>query len=499
MSASDRDDFTGRRIGHYAVERCLGKGGMGAVYLARDLTLERPAAIKLLLNSITHQPGIVERFQREAKAAAGLAHPNIVQVYGVGFEEDPPYIAMEFVDGTPLDAFLRQRGPVPWQQALNIVGQISAALDCAHQKGIVHRDIKPANILIDKQGRARVTDFGIAKVAQAETQLTATGTFVGTPQYMSPEHCGRGAVGPQSDLFSLGVTAYELLSGRLPFGGDTPASLVFQITHDTPEPLASHVPGIPASVNLLIERLLAKDLSTRYQSAQELLADIRRVLAGEPLMAVAATTPLGTPESSPRGLTQVPPQPGGLGLSRRRLAIVAGVLAAVLAIAVGGWAMKSRKKPLDASQAPVAISNEEASEEFPIIDEVFAVNDVDRDGILHGTEIPRQLRRMATRADTDGDGGLSREEMEQARERWEESVTVPGNTPDSRRFTQSDPDPASLMRRFDTDKNQRLKPSELPESMRPRLREADTNKDGEVTMDELRASAAQAAASGPGR
>lgn len=499
MSGIDRDDFAGEQVGHYAIERCLGKGGMGAVYLARDLTLDRPAAIKLLLHSIAHQPGVLERFQREAKAAAGLAHPNIVQVYGVGFDDDPPYIAMEYVEGSSLEAIMRQRGPMPWQQALNIVGQVGVALDCAHQKGIVHRDIKPANILIDKQGRARVTDFGIAKVAQAETQLTATGTFVGTPQYMSPEHCGRGAIGPQSDLFSLGVTAYELLSGRLPFVGDTPASLVFQIAHDTPEPLASHVPGIPASVNLLIERLLAKDLSTRYQSAQELLADIRRVLAGEPLMAVASTTPLRTPESSPRGLTHVPPQPGGFRLSRRRLAIVAGALAAVLAIAVGGWAMKPRKKPLDASQTPVTISNEEASEEFPIIDEVFAVNDLDRDGVLLGPEIPRQLRRMATRADTDGDGGLSREEMEHARERWEESVTVPGNTPDSRRFTQGDPDPAALMRRFDADMNQRLTPSELPESMRPRLRDADTNKDGEVTMDELRASATQATASGPGR
>lgn len=476
MSESNQSDFVGRRIEHYAVERCLGKGGMGAVYLARDLTLDRPAALKLLLHTIAHQPGVLERFQREAKAAASLAHPNIVQVYGVGFNVDPPYIAMEYVDGTSLDTIMRQRGPMPWQQALHIVGQVGAALDCAHRKGIVHRDIKPANIILDQQGRARVTDFGIAKVAQAETQLTATGTFIGTPQYMSPEHCGLGAIGPQSDLFSLGVTAYELLSGRLPFGGDTPASLVFQITHDTPEPLTSQMPGIPPSVNLLIERLLAKDLHARYQNAPDLIADVRRVLAGEPIVTEAATTPVSAAGS--------PSKP------HRRL-IVGGMLAATLMLAAAGWTVKSRKAERTTPAAPVAASQDEAIIEFPLIDEVFNANDVDKNDILFGSEIPRQLRRMTTHADSDGDGGISRAEMEQARERWAESVMTRDSTAGPWRAPQGEADPARLMRRFDADKNQRLTPSELPESMRPRLLEADENHDGAVTMEEMRRSAAE--------
>ncbi len=241
MAERDPNDLSGQQVDHYAIRRCLGKGGMGAVYLAQDVTLDRPAAIKVLLQMLAGQPGILERFEREAKAAAKLSHPNIVQIYGVRLDNTLPYIAMEYVDGTPLDDLLRQGGAMRWDEALRIVQQVAAALDCAHGHGIVHRDIKPANILVDHQGRVRVTDFGVAKVTQAATQLTADGTFIGTPQYMSPEQCGVGEVGPRSDLFSLGVTVYELLTGRTPFQGDTPASLIFKITKDAPEPLTRYV------------------------------------------------------------------------------------------------------------------------------------------------------------------------------------------------------------------------------------------------------------------
>lgn len=486
MAETDRDDLTGQQVGHYTIRRRLGKGGMGAVYLARDLTLDRPAAIKVLLEALVDQPGVLERFQREAKAAAQLNHPNIVQVYGVSLDDELPYIAMEYVDGTSLETWLESRGPMPWDRAMNVVAQVAAALDCAHGHGIVHRDIKPANILLDKQGRVRVTDFGIAKVVQAATQLTVDGTFIGTPQYMSPEQCGTGEVGPQSDLFSLGVTAYELLSGRVPFQGDTPASLIFKITSDSPEPLSNHTAGISPSVESLVSRLMAKEPVDRYQSAKEVLADLTRIRAGEDVMALAKTTPVGSRTGA--GVGEPPSRtPAPTGASRvKRRGLLFGISAALIAIVAGGavfgYARASRR-----DSPPMAGKRPPMDDKTPLLDELFDTNDVNGDGVLSGEELPRRLRRILILADTDGDAGVTRAEMEQARDKITE-VLGEGEPFGLRRPPNATADPMALMRRYDQNQDQRLTVREVPEFMRPRLMEADANRDGDVTVEELRKS-----------
>ena len=495
MAETDKDDLTGQQVGHYTISRRLGKGGMGAVYLAQDLTLDRPAAIKVLLAALVDQPGVLERFQREARAAAQLNHPNIVQVYGVSLDEALPYIAMEFVDGMSLETWLQRRQSMPWDRALDIVAQVAAALDCAHEHGIVHRDIKPANILLDKQGRVRVTDFGIAKVVQAATQLTVDGTFIGTPQYMSPEQCGIGEVGPQSDLFSLGVTTYELLSGRVPFQGDTPASLIFKITSDSPEPLSNHVAGISPGIEALVSRLIAKDPVERYPCAKEVLVDIDRIRAGEDVVALAKTTPLGSGTGT--GGRGTPPQtspPWGASVVRRR-GLILGTGAVLIALVIGGavfgYARSSRRDtpPMAEKRAPMEVDS-------PLLDEFFATNDANGDGVLSASEIPRQRRRSAVLADSNGDGELTRQEMEQARDKL---VDILGEDEpiNPRRVSPSGADPMALMRRYDQNKDQRLTAREVPEFIRPRLVEADSNRDGEVTVDELRKSAQDAR--GPSR
>ena len=276
MSGSMRPNLEGHNLGIYKLERRLGRGGMGEVYLARDTQLDRPVAIKLLLAAHADNEMLVQRFQREARAVARLSHPNIVQIFSVGEEDGLPYLVMEYIQGVSLQEMMRGVERLPWSRVVSICGQVASALDCAHANGIVHRDIKPANILIDKQGRVRVTDFGIAKLAESQTQLTSDGMILGTPQYMSPEQCGSGAVTPSSDLFSLGVMAFEMLSGILPFRAETPAGLIRKIVMDPPPPLQDLVSDLPEEAYSIVGRLLAKDPAERYQSAVEVMLDLKR-------------------------------------------------------------------------------------------------------------------------------------------------------------------------------------------------------------------------------
>lgn len=271
------DSMLGRNLGAYRIERRLGRGGMGEVYLARDTALDRPVAVKFLLASHAQLEVIVRRFQREARAAARINHPNIVHVHAVGEDDGRPYIVMEYVDGAPLDAMLRQHERFTWQRALSIGGQVASALECAHAAGIVHRDIKPANILVDRYGRVHVSDFGVAKLAETGTQLTSDGMFIGTPQYMSPEQCGVGTVGPQSDLFSLGATVYEMIAGTVPFRAETPAALIRKITLEGAPPLQDMAPEVPGPVCAVVDRMLARDPAERYGNATELLQDLHRL------------------------------------------------------------------------------------------------------------------------------------------------------------------------------------------------------------------------------
>lgn len=269
----------GVTVGNYAVRALIGRGAVGTVYLAKDCILGRQVALKVLLGSLAHNPEQVRRFQLEAQAAAPLQHHNIVALYEAGIWQGIPFIAMEYVDGEALDHFLARKGLLPWQSALHIAEQVALALNCAHGAGIVHRDVKPGNILLDQQGRVRLTDFGIARVQQQEAGMPVLADFLGTPQYMSPEQCAGEPVTAQGDLFSLGVMLYEMIAGRRPFDGRTPAALIRSITSETPLRLSQVLPGVPDDVCRLVAHLLQKSPAERPQGAAAVVARIQQLQA----------------------------------------------------------------------------------------------------------------------------------------------------------------------------------------------------------------------------
>lgn len=267
----------GATLGGYEVETLIGRGAMGSVYLAHDVKLKRPVALKVLLGSLARTPSVVKQFHLEAQAAAPLRHPGIVRVYSAGVEAGTPYIAMEFVDGEPLDRFLRRKGKIRWQRAFHIAGQMALALECAHESGVVHRDVKPSNIMLDRNGGVRLTDFGIANIHSDDPETAWDSSFVGTPQYMSPEQCTGGKVGPASDIFSLGVTLYQMISGELPFRGESSMGLIKSICTDDPPRLNKAVFGVPDDVARLVAFLMEKDLEKRPSSGRVIHSLIARL------------------------------------------------------------------------------------------------------------------------------------------------------------------------------------------------------------------------------
>jgi predicted Ser/Thr protein kinase len=269
---SGHASLLGTAFGGYEVQALIGRGAMGSVYLARDTALNRPVALKVLLGSLARNPAMVRSFHREAQAAAPLRHPNIVRVYAAGIEAGTPFIAMEYVPGETLDRFLRRKGQVAWQTALYIGGQVAEALTCAHRAGIIHRDVKPANILLDRSGRVRLTDFGIANAATHETQ-----GVIGTPQYMSPEQVRGVQLTPSTDLFSLGVILYQMMAGKPPFEAITPIALINRITTEEPVRLNRLRSDIPDDVARIVALLLEKRPENRPASAQDLAAALGRL------------------------------------------------------------------------------------------------------------------------------------------------------------------------------------------------------------------------------
>jgi serine/threonine-protein kinase len=254
----------------YAVERQLGRGGMGAVFLARDLRLDRPVAIKVLPPELAVRPELRERFLRETRTAASFSHPNIVPVHAVGAREHLLYFVMGFVEGESLAERIRRAGPLSGHDATRLLQEVAWALSYAHGRGIVHRDIKPDNILIERAtGRALVTDFGIAR-SNAGSALTSVGDVVGTPQFMSPEQASGDTVDGRSDLYSLGVVGYCAVTGHVPFNADsTPAILAMHITRAAP-PVATERPDLPPALSAAIDRCLAKRPEDRFQSGEAL-------------------------------------------------------------------------------------------------------------------------------------------------------------------------------------------------------------------------------------
>jgi predicted Ser/Thr protein kinase len=348
----------------YLIVRKLGEGGMGQVYLAEHVRMKRKSAVKVLHAGMVHDPDAIMRFNREAENASQIAHPNVAAIYDFGETSDGLiYLAMEFVDGEPLTKILEREGALPPQRAARIVEQVASALEAAHEGGIVHRDLKPDNIMITR-GRdggdvVKVVDFGIAKAMQADEQnVTKTGLAIGTPEYMSPEQLGGGVLDARTDIYSLGLVAFNLLTGNLPFPTVTSReALVVRLT-DRPRKLAEVRPDVswPAQLQGVLDRALSQELAARYQKVSDLGQELTRAVEGMPAIgggsrAGAVTMPvtIKTPRIASTAITRRAPK-------SRLLPYLAGVTV-LAAIAAGAlWRMSlpalTPSSPVAAAPAP---------------------------------------------------------------------------------------------------------------------------------------------------
>ena len=374
--------------GEYEIERELGRGGMAAVYLARDVALNRKVAIKTMLPELVSRPGMVQRFKREAQMAAGLSHPHIIQIHSVRETPRLVYFVMKFIEGRSVDSILSERGALDLETTRLIMQQAGSALSFAHHRGVVHRDVKPANVMIDENGWAVMTDFGIAKVDDAQN-LTATGTAIGTPHYMSPEQFHNKPVTGASDQYALAIVAYEMLTAKKPFDGGTVAEIITKHLFSPPPDIRQDRADVPATVAETLTRMLAKEPADRFPDLDAAVAafgppshshldvvraqlmavarsgEARKPRLSVPMSPIPATrpsaqatvltpvpessTPAQVPSSTPLA-TPAPAAPRRIG--KRRALWVAGIIA-VLAIpvlfAVNRWLPASRAPERNAS------------------------------------------------------------------------------------------------------------------------------------------------------
>jgi serine/threonine-protein kinase len=269
-----------RRViaGRYKLEQWLGAGGMADVYLATDRTLGRQVAVKLLGKRYASDPAFVERFQREARAAARTSHPHVVNVFDVGVADGTAYLVMEYVQGATLRDLLRRRGPLPEREALDLAARLADGLAAAHRAGVIHRDIKPANLLVDADGHVKIADFGIARDDSA-TSTPTTASIMGSVHYMSPEQAQGHAVDPRSDVYSLGAVLFELLTGVTPFQGDSTVAVAVQQVHTIPRSPRAVCPDLSPAAEAIVMRALAKNIADRFPSASDMGEALTEALA----------------------------------------------------------------------------------------------------------------------------------------------------------------------------------------------------------------------------
>lgn len=259
------------KLGHYTIVSKLGRGGMGVVYKAHEDSLNRYVAIKVLGEHLIEDEQFLARFIREAQSAAGLSHPNIVQIYSIGEDQGRHYFVMEYVSGKPLDTIIREKGRLDSVQSAQIILQAAQGLAAAHDNGIIHRDIKPANLILDGRGIVKIADFGLALPSQIQSRLTATGMLMGTPGYMAPEQCRGEQADHRTDFYALGVTLYEMLTGNVPFKAESPLVLLKQILEEPAPDVASINPDVDPGIVAVLDRMIAKDREDRFQNAHELV------------------------------------------------------------------------------------------------------------------------------------------------------------------------------------------------------------------------------------
>ncbi len=316
--------------GRFRIDERIGSGGMSTVYRAFDEKLERPVAIKLMHSEIAAQPDQLERFRREARAVAQLSHPNIVMAIDAGEDEDRPYIVFEYVDGETLKDRIRREGPLPVGEAVAYAVEIGRALSAAHAERLVHRDVKPQNTLIAPSGRAKVTDFGIARSLEAD-RLTMPGRVLGTTDYVSPEQAMGEQVTQQSDVYSLGVCLYEMLSGEVPYRADTHVAVATKHVREPMPDVRARRPEVSASLAAVLERATAKDTASRYPNAQSMVDDLQQALAIEAARAGQTT---GEATTVLQGLSPDTAELAPLRLRNPRRVLGASVLVLLLGAGV---------------------------------------------------------------------------------------------------------------------------------------------------------------------
>src|SRR4051794_1688513 len=286
--------------GRFELEEVVGSGGMASVYRAHDRLLERAVAVKILHDHYVADEEAVERFQREARSAAQLAHPNIVTVIDRGEDDGRPYIVFEFVEGENLKQLVTREGALPVATAVELGIQIAQALEAAHERGVVHRDVKPQNVLIAEEGRIKVTDFGIARSRGTEG-LTLTGTIMGTSDYIAPEQAKGEPAGEASDIYSLGVVLFELLTGRVPYQADSPVAVAMKHVHDPVPSVRSLRPEVPPRLDACVQRALAKEPHNRFRSMSDLIVELEACRRGDvPAPGDSAATVIVPPPAAPR-------------------------------------------------------------------------------------------------------------------------------------------------------------------------------------------------------
>jgi serine/threonine protein kinase len=336
-------------LGEYEILQEIGQGGMATVYLAHEIALDRKVAIKVMSPQFVHGAEMIERFKREARLSAGLNHAHIIPIYAVRESQQLLFFVMKYISGRSLDAILRDVGPLPFPMVRSILADVGSALDYAHRQGVVHRDVKPGNIMIDEEGFAVITDFGIARAAQGEA-LTRSGTTVGTPSYLSPEACSGEPVGPPADQYSLGIVAYEMITGQLPFSADSSLGMMYAQVHARPRPSQQLRPDCPPDLREAVMRMLEKSPADRFPTLRDAVAALaaERISGGHGapednvrshiglLAAPRPSRPVAevrrTP-SSPGPLPHVSPRPAPR--KRRRLVRLSEILIGLLLAAVG--------------------------------------------------------------------------------------------------------------------------------------------------------------------